>query len=204
MHKNQTQKDAGLANLIQLNDAATIDAMSYHDEWLEEGQLSKYDYHLINIDDQICRELNIPNISSGFMQYYWHGFFDERPWSKDDKGELDFLAFDPEKISLIVPVTNAILQIRGENRKIVLTFPAMYDGRQPFYHVVCSSERQIENVRVLNSENSAIGNPFYGLERIFTQRGFRSLPKLENTDGLGLIHVDRRQIVVPSTSREYF
>jgi len=185
-----------LANLISLNNPAEIDGIYFREEAYEQDETTPFQEYHEKLEEQICEELKISDVSSKFLKYSWYGMHDELPWN-----EFTDLTFDPNLVSVILPNTSAFFQIRGENRRVVLTYPPMYNGRKPFYFVVCASERQIENIRVLDP---AIGRTFYGLEKVFTQEGFNSLSKIKDMKDFGLVSVDEQKIVVPSTSLTYF
>lgn len=189
-----------LANLIRLNDAAELDKIIFEEEavsaFMEEDHSSPLELHAQKIDELIMEELKIPYIPSKFIEYNWYGYPDKLPWSRTHKIE-----FDPSLVSVIIPETGESLNIRGENRRIVLTFPPTYFGKKPAYQIVCSSERQIDNVRVLDT---SIGRPFYGLENIFDHSGFDKLPKFKDVLGGGLFIVNKKEIIIPSTSTAYF
>ena len=187
--------DLTFANLIRLNRSSELNLICFDEDSYEEGELGPFGEYKQEIDEQICRELKIPNIASRFIEYGWYGY-NNPPWST-----RNILPFDPSLTSVIISETGQSFNIRGENRRVVLTFPPNYKGHQPFYMVGCSSERQIENVRVLNPY---IERYFYGLENVFTQKGFESLPKLKDVKNFGLIIMDEQQVIVPQESREFF
>ena len=181
--------DMDFANLIYLHRASELD-MIYHDE----DEIDSLNEHIRKLEEQICRELGIPGISAKFLIFNWYGQNDELPWSNNGS------TFYPDQMQVIVPVTGTFLSIRGENRKIALTCPPTYDGKQPCY-LVSTSERQLDEVRVLQHE--IIGAPFRGIEKIFMPHGFNSLPRLKDSPQTGLMAVNTDQIIVPSNSISY-
>ncbi len=181
-------------NLIGLNDPSKIDGILFHEEDYE-GERGPFTIHNEKIEDEVCKELKVPDLSVRFLQYGWYGEGDNLPWSR-----YAITSFNPKVTSIIIPQSGELIKIKGENRKIVLTFPAMYDGRQPLYHILCRDKKQLENIRVLNQPERS----FFGLEKVFTQEGFESLPRLTETKGLGLFIKSTDLVIVPSTCLSYF
>ena len=186
-----------LANLVELCSESELDGICFQEEGLEEFEESPFKRYIQEIENQIQYELRGSRFSHHFLRYSWHGFSEQLPWSENHN-----VPFDPRLTSVVIPFTNQLLlQIMGEDRRIVLTQPPTYGGERPFYHVVCSSERQIDNVRVLNDGTL---RPFYNLEKVFTSDGFESLPKLKDVERAGIISPSREQLVVPGNSSAYF
>jgi hypothetical protein len=187
-----------LANLIEINNAYKSDEICFEAERFEhiKGYMHPAEERMQQINEEICNELKISDISTKFIRYFWEGECDKLPWDAGHK-----LPFDPKLPNIIIPSTGDVIKVIGEHRKILLTFPATYEGKQPFYWITCSNSQQSENIRVLDP---SIGKPFHGLEQAFTQEGFYSLPKLKDMKGAGTICVDPKQIIVPHSSLEYF
>lgn len=177
------------ANLIYLHTASELDMI-----YCDEDEIGSLNDHVEKIEEQICRELGISDISARFLRFNWYGRNDTLPWSNNGS------TFYPDQTHVMVPVTGRSLQIRGENRKIVLTCPPTYAGKQPFY-LVSSGQRQLDEIRALHPE--IIGAPFRGIERVFTHEGFGSLPRLKDSPQIGLMAPDPEQIIVPSKSMSY-
>jgi hypothetical protein len=186
-----------LANLIHLNSGFEEDRISFESEEHEsdEGFVHPSAMRDEQVVEEICAQLGISHISSRFIPYVWEGQYETLPWNEDHN-----VIFDPRLVNVIVPSTGNAMYIKGEGRKIVLTYPATYKGYQPFYFITCASEQQADGIRVLDP---SVGNPFYGLERIFTQQGFESLPKLEDMDSAGILSVDPQFVIVPQSSDSY-
>lgn len=185
------------ANLIALQSASEADAISFQEEELslEEGQLTPLQTYKRGLREQISRELGTHH-SHLFIEYGWNGFSNEPPWSIDQLTQ-----FDPRLISVIIPETGKTIQIRGEDRRILLTFPPSYRGAVPFYNIVCPDYQQSHNIRILNP---LVGRPFAGIERIFSPNGFDSLPRLSDYRKSGLILQNKQLITVPANSTEIF
>jgi len=190
-------------NLIYLISESEIDSILFDKESMGEDELHPFDEHQNMLNDLICKELRISDIVSKFIPYNWYGRYNNLPWNANCMQ----IPFDPRLINVIVPLNSSPvfesipIQIRGENRKVVLTFPPTYEGKQPQYLVVCASEKQLEDVHILNRY---IGNPFRDLEKLFMPKGFDSLPRLMDIKGQGIVHIDEQRVIIPETCTVYF
>jgi len=176
------------ANLIYLNSDANADYIAdYADAAVKE---------LFQLNSERLKQQIIAN-SGGpeniFLNYCWYGHglpFNDR----------HNIPFDPRLVNVIVPKNYDCILIHAERRKVALTLPPTYDGKEPQYAIVCASKNAVEGIRILPTP----GAPFRGLERVFSERGFESLAKLKDCPQFGGIVIANDLVIVPESCVSVF
>jgi hypothetical protein len=187
-----------IANLILLHDDFELHMIDYNEdmEFKYPEEKSELEVYSDSVMEQLCNELRISIPQTNFAMYAWNGI-SNLPWKLN---EAHNLAFETNYISLFVPETGTMFRLRGENRRIILANNATYFGKRPYWVVNCHSEKQLNNVRVLEF---VPGRPFFNLEKAITEEGFYQLPRLKDKSEFGIIGNCER-IIAPASSDNYF
>ena len=182
-----------IPNIVHLIDEKLTDYLAGGPKYHKES----YEEHVDRLRRQM--EAGAGRYNDFLFEYFWYGRKDQKPWRNETKYNIPF---DPTNISVIVPKTSSMLSVLGENRKIVLSFPEIYGSDEYPYFVNCSSEKTLDNIRVL--EPGDCGNPFDGLEKLFTERGFSNLPKLSDTNFPVILAHVKEFIIYPENNTYFF
>lgn len=181
-------------NLIHLQSAPEEDAIAFETEGLDlkEGELSPFEKYSQKLMNQIKYSANSPE--KVFLEYNLNNEHN-LPWSNSHN-----IPFNPSLVNIIVPETGSMFSILGENRRVVLTFPPSYRGDEPFYRINCAHQEMAVDIRVLPYKEQ----PFRGLEKVFSDDDFKSLPRLRNMPKAEIIFPGDLKIIIPRSSLEYF
>ena len=178
-------------NYVALQDQAEVDGICFNEDELDDDEprpFSRYSNQLL-----AQAKIGAGRADNHLIEYAWNGYADEMPWAEHG------IAFDPHLVSVIIPETGSHMQIRGERRRVLLTFPPMFRGTKPVYFLNLANERAIDYIRVLPD----LAHPFKGLERAFSHEGFMSLPQAKGHSKV-IFGVGDGAIIVPSSSLEVF
>lgn len=180
-----------VVNLIYLQDAAEVD---YLYDIADEDVKAEFQ-SFCNIQDEELKMAKGNNPDNVLIPYSWNGRPNELPWYQQED-----IRFDPTAISVIIPRTGTSFRIKGIGRRIVLTNPAMHDGKEPRYVISTVDHNTNHLIKGLSSADQ----PFLGLESLFTPNYFTQLQALAESHVSGIIIPNNDVITVPSASREYF
>lgn len=177
----------GKPNLIFLDNGVLIDGFLDGEDWTFE-KLGKRN------EEDIQGEVGA---AIKFNRYSWYGLSHEAPWPIQDSPP-----FNPLEVSVIVPMTENVLSIRGAGRRIILTKPFDYYEKVPNYALFLTDESQVQHIRVLEP---VLGKPaFHGLREALTPEGFARLPRVGQGQDKSLIFYKEDEILVPESSMDYF
>lgn len=183
------RKQIQLANLVHLVSSFRLDAIGYAEQWED------YEKYLQGIYQELCGELKIASIDERFLRYNWEGSFEEMPQTEEHN-----IPFNPQRINVIVPSLISNFNIRGDNRRVVLTYPKTYEGKQPLYQITLANAQQLKLIKVM----PPLVKPFSGIGLIFEENGFKKLDELENNPSRGLIAIPSGELSIPASSMNYF
>lgn len=179
-------------NYIRLQSEAELDSICFAEEALMEGECSPFAQYSDELLMKAKREAG--SSENHFIEYNWNGY-GLLPWN-----ESHGIEFDPGLVSIIVPETGTTMHILGEGRRVLLTLPPMYKGREPVYAIKCTSPRQWDYIRILPNR----ANPFRGIDKAFGDIEFRSLPKLSESGVEFLLNEEYKEVIIPSSTKTFF